>query len=136
MAETDLILMSLCIFLPSVFAAVLLFFPKGMEEYVRWFSLLGTAVTFVVSTMIFINYLGMLHGEREDDGARPKKSTTLVERGQAQDARQIKGDAPLAADQLGRVPWISRFNIDYYLGVDGISMPLILLTTALFFLSM
>src|SRR5215213_6199231 len=112
MAETDLILMSLCIFLPSVFAAVLLFFPKGMEEYVRWFSLLGTAVTFVVSTMIFINYLGMLHGERE----------------QAQDARQIKGDAPLAADQLGRVPWISRFNIDYYLGVDGISMPLILLT--------
>ncbi|MCB1856937.1 MAG: NADH-quinone oxidoreductase subunit M, partial [Gammaproteobacteria bacterium] len=28
-----------------------------------------------------------------------------------------------------RVPWISLFNIEYYLGVDGISMPLILLTT-------
>jgi NADH-quinone oxidoreductase subunit M len=28
-----------------------------------------------------------------------------------------------------RVPWIETFNIQYYLGVDGISAPLILLTT-------
>jgi len=28
-----------------------------------------------------------------------------------------------------RYPWIDRFNVEYYLGVDGISMPLILLTT-------
>ncbi|MGC4027751.1 MAG: NADH-quinone oxidoreductase subunit M [Steroidobacteraceae bacterium] len=28
-----------------------------------------------------------------------------------------------------RLPWIPAFNADYYLGVDGISLPLILLTT-------
>lgn len=28
-----------------------------------------------------------------------------------------------------RAPWITLFNIEYYLGIDGISMPLILLTT-------
>ncbi|MEJ2403054.1 MAG: NADH-quinone oxidoreductase subunit M [Candidatus Thiodiazotropha sp.] len=28
-----------------------------------------------------------------------------------------------------RVPWIPGFNVEYYLGVDGISMPLIVLTT-------
>jgi NADH-quinone oxidoreductase subunit M len=28
-----------------------------------------------------------------------------------------------------RAPWISLFSIEYYLGVDGISMPLIILTT-------
>ena len=28
-----------------------------------------------------------------------------------------------------RMPWIGYFNIEYYLGVDGISMPLIILTT-------
>ncbi|NIR29221.1 MAG: NADH-quinone oxidoreductase subunit M [Gammaproteobacteria bacterium] len=28
-----------------------------------------------------------------------------------------------------RVPWVASFGIEYYLGVDGISMPLILLTT-------
>ncbi|MBL8200573.1 MAG: NADH-quinone oxidoreductase subunit M [Chromatiales bacterium] len=30
-----------------------------------------------------------------------------------------------------RVPWIRSFNVEYYLGVDGFSMPLILLTTFL-----
>ncbi|OQX46944.1 MAG: NADH-quinone oxidoreductase subunit M, partial [Candidatus Sedimenticola endophacoides] len=28
-----------------------------------------------------------------------------------------------------RLPWIPLFHIEYYLGVDGISMPLIILTT-------
>jgi NADH-quinone oxidoreductase subunit M len=136
MPETDLILMSLCIFLPSAVALALLFIPKHMTEYVRWFTLSGTATTFVISTVIFVNYLGMLHSQPEEGGSRPSKSTTLLERSQAQEAREIKGEAPLANDQLGRVPWISRFNIDYFLGVDGISMAMILLTTALFFLSM
>ena len=30
-----------------------------------------------------------------------------------------------------RMPWIERFQIEYFLGVDGISVPLVLLTTIL-----
>src|SRR5687768_2136325 len=30
-----------------------------------------------------------------------------------------------------RAPWITSLGIDYYLGVDGISLPLVLLTTLL-----
>ena len=41
-------------------------------------------------------------------------------------------DGSTAAMQFTeRLPWIQSFNADYYLGVDGISMPLILLTTFL-----
>jgi NADH-quinone oxidoreductase subunit M len=41
-------------------------------------------------------------------------------------------DGSTAAMQFTeRLPWIRAFNSDYYLGVDGISMPLILLTTFL-----
>jgi len=41
-----------------------------------------------------------------------------------------KFDGSTAAMQfIERVPWIEAFNAEYYLGVDGISMPLILLTT-------
>ena len=41
-------------------------------------------------------------------------------------------DAGTAAMQfVERATWIARFNADYHLGVDGISMPLILLTTFL-----
>ena len=39
-------------------------------------------------------------------------------------------DVTTAAMQFEeKVPWITSFNINYHLGVDGISMPLILLTT-------
>jgi NADH-quinone oxidoreductase subunit M len=41
-------------------------------------------------------------------------------------------DGSTAAMQFTeRLPWIRSFNAEYYLGVDGISMPLILLTTFL-----
>ena len=49
MPELDLIWMSAVIFVPSIFALGLLFFPRGTEEWMRWWCLLGTAVTLVVS---------------------------------------------------------------------------------------
>ena len=48
----------------------------------------------------------------------------------------VDADPRDSRDWVARYPWIERFNIDYFLGVDGISMPLILLTTVLSFLSM
>jgi len=39
-------------------------------------------------------------------------------------------DASTAAMQfVERAPWIATYRVEYYLGIDGISMPLILLTT-------
>jgi len=39
--------------------------------------------------------------------------------------------ATSAMQFVERLPWIRAFNVEYFLGVDGISMPLILLTTFL-----
>jgi NADH-quinone oxidoreductase subunit M len=136
MSEADLITMSLCIFLPTLFALVLLFFPKGWEEYMRWWSLLGTAVTFVISMMLFIDYYDMLQRGVEPVTARPGAKTSLVRRAEAATKRQLEGQPRESGDSLARWPWITQFNIDYFLGVDGISMPLILLTTILFVVSM
>ncbi|MEL7024709.1 MAG: NADH-quinone oxidoreductase subunit M [Pseudomonadota bacterium] len=42
----------------------------------------------------------------------------------------LQFDKSTAAMQfVERLPWITRFNAEYYLGVDGLSAPLILLTT-------
>ncbi|HYV35465.1 MAG TPA: NADH-quinone oxidoreductase subunit M [Gemmataceae bacterium] len=139
-AELDLIWMSLVIFVPAFFALALLFFPRGTEEYMRWWSLLGTAVTLVLSLCVFIDYTGM-QGQTPDKDNRPNANTSLLARHDAAADAQFTTD-PLkvnvrkGGDWLSRVPWISRFNIDYYLGIDGISMPLILLTTLLSFLAM
>src|SRR6185295_8901365 len=56
MQEYDLILMSLVIFVPSLFAIGLLFFPRGYEEAMRWWSLAGTALTLGLSLCAFINF--------------------------------------------------------------------------------
>ena len=144
MAELDLIWMSLCIFVPSIFALVLLFFPKGTEEYMRWWTLLGTAFTLVISLFLFIDYLRMM----DYDTANPQK-TLLAERVTTMNFKAGDADARESGDMVARYPWIrvreskyvekreaSRFSIDYFVGVDGISMPLILLTTVITFLSM
>src|ERR1700677_1366824 len=131
MIETDALIMSLCIFVPSIFALALMLFPKGSQEYMRWFTLLGTTVTLVLSIILFIDYLAMLdlhHGDPD--------STTLAHRAEEATKNYGKSEPRDSKDLVARYPWIPNFNIDYYLGVDGISMPLILLTTLLFFVSM
>jgi NADH-quinone oxidoreductase subunit M len=128
--EYDLWLMSAVIFLPSLFALVLLAFPKGSEEYMRWWSLLGTVLTFVASLYLFIDYRGDVVNAYSS--ARDKmEQTTLYRRVQREAA--VAAEAPPHQDRnwVARRPWIEPFNIEYYLGVDGISLPLVLLTTAL-----
>ncbi|MEK7214962.1 MAG: NADH-quinone oxidoreductase subunit M, partial [Chloroflexota bacterium] len=45
-------------------------------------------------------------------------------------------DASSTAVQYGiRIPWVPAFNINYYLGVDGLSLPFVFLTSLLGFLS-
>src|SRR5204862_8004453 len=67
---------------------------------------------------------------------RASKNTTLERRAEAAASSDAKFEPFAPKDMHARYPWVARFNIDYYLGVDGISMAMILLTTVLFFLSM
>jgi NADH-quinone oxidoreductase subunit M len=141
--DHDLLLMSLCTFVPSAFALALLAFPKGTEEYMRWWSLVGTAVTCVISMFVFVDFYQMLDKHSDPAILRSEKVlrtdakvTSLAGRHESSMKAEDKNDKDREYDLHARYPWISRFNIDYYLGVDGISMPMILLTTVLFFLSM
>src|SRR5438552_2521481 len=126
--ELDLVLMSLVIFIPSLFAILLLFVPPGKDEWMRWLTLLGTALTLALSLVMFNDYY---HYVSDLDLSNPSNSL-LNRRALTEDADTKHRDH----DWVARRPWVSQFGIDYYLGVDGISMPLVLLTTALSFLAM
>jgi NADH-quinone oxidoreductase subunit M len=132
--EYDLVLMSLVIFVPSLFALGLVFFPKGSEEWMKWWTLLGTAITLVISLWMFTDFYFQvvdLHTNNRD-------FSTLTARAEAADSARGKYESSgmSHSDWVARRPWVERFHIDYYLGVDGISMPLVLLTTVLSFLAM
>jgi NADH-quinone oxidoreductase subunit M len=132
--------MSLVVYVPSAFALVLLLFPKGQEEAMRWWALLGTAATLGLSLGLFfqfkndvIDYNGV--GTNRVDERQIRERASLD--GRAAELENLPSGAPARwKTWLARYPWIQRFNIDYYLGVDGISMALVLLTTALCFLAM
>src|SRR4051794_24649412 len=106
-AEYDLVLMSLCIFLPSAFAVLLLFFPRGTEEWMRWWSLLGTAATFVVSTWMLIDYLVINDAHAFGEDRRQLLLSTRAEKDKLAHAPEAVEDksnlpSPMAGDLVAR----------------------------------
>jgi len=101
--------LTLLVFLPALVAAALALpvIPKAREELIRWITLATTAVVFVLSLWL----------------AWP----TLF--GAAGPAQYSVGDPSMQL--VVKRPWIPAFGIEYLLGVDGISMPLVVLTTFL-----
>jgi len=134
--EADFVWMTLVIFIPSIFALGLLFFPRGWDEAMRWWSLIGTAATLGASLGLFITYYqNILVTPGILDSKVERAKVSLLARSEEQAAAGV-GAPSSGQDWLARTPWIKRFNIEYFLGVDGISLPLVLLTTALCVLAM
>ena len=107
--QTAVILLSLIVFLPSLAALVLaLFIPKEKTEVIRLFTLGTTAVVMVLSLWL------LLPG---GEGAVRFQPLTA----EMQNAFTLR--------------WIPTFNIYYTMGTDGISYPLIILTTVISFLA-
>src|SRR5436190_18946329 len=138
MAETDLIWMTLVVFLPSVFALGLLFFPSGWERAMCWWSLAGTIATLGLTIGMFFNFKTDtidLRGVTSDKESRARAS--LESRLRTIDMAEEGSSTRLNShDWITRYPWIRQFNIDYYMGLDGISMSMVLLTALLCVLAM
>src|SRR5262249_4404376 len=120
-------------------ALVLIFVPRGQEEWMRWISLFGTAITLVLSLLLFIDYRAdVVDFHRGDGTARNQEELlgVLDARADTADRDELAARALKRQDWVARRSWIERFNIDYYLGTDGISLPLVLLTTVISFLAM
>jgi NADH:ubiquinone oxidoreductase subunit 4 (subunit M) len=135
MYEWDFIWMTLVVFIPSVFALGLLFFPRGKDEAMRWWSLIGTALTLGVSLGMFVNFKNDTVDSSGVIDREVRLHATLQTRAEVADSLAPASPAR-SHDWVSRYPWIANFHIDYYLGADGISMALVLLTTGLCFLAM
>jgi NADH-quinone oxidoreductase subunit M len=137
MAERDLLWMSAVVFIPSVFALLLIFVPRGKEEIMRWLSLAGTGLTLGVSIGMFIAFYSDVIDSNNARGSDPRsREWVSLDYRLAQIESEKIADPQKSTDWLASYPWIERFNIYYYMGADGISMPLVLMTTLLSFLAM
>ncbi len=104
---TAALFLSLIVFLPAAGALLLAFIPSKSHNALRGFSLAVTAVVFLLTLGFFM----------------PGWQGTF--------------DTAQAGMQLAfNKAWIPSFNIYYFLGVDGISLPLVLLTSFISLLAM
>ena len=94
--------LNLMLFFPLVGVLVLLFVPSTQKNLLRWVALLASLVTFAISIWAF--FLSGLYNAANPD-----------------------------LQLVSRHPWITvaGWNIEYHLGVDGLSILLVLLTTFL-----
>lgn len=106
--NTPITLLSLIIFLPALGALVIGLMPKGMDETIKRLSLAVTVAVFALTVWIAV----------------PGNAPTHFTIGQG------------AMQMAFSVPWIPSFNINYSLGLDGISFPLVILTSFLSMLAM
>ncbi len=101
-------LLSFVIFAPAIAALILAFFPKDKIEPMRLFALAATVVIFIVT--VWMAMQGDQPGQFKVDTADMQNASTRA--------------------------WIPAFNIFYFLGLDGISFPLVLLTSFVSVLAM
>ena len=102
---------SLVIFLPAVAALVLCFMPRRQEDSIKQLSLVTTGIVFLLTVWMALPS-GWLHNSPGFD----------------------LGNADV--QHVVSASWIPAFHIHYLVGIDGISFPLVILTSFLSMLAM
>jgi NADH-quinone oxidoreductase subunit M len=98
--------LTLMTFLPAAGAVVVSFLPRDNHKLIRWVTLACTAVVLAIGVLLYPQF------SRSLPGINQPSTFQFVEIGQ----------------------WIPAYGISYYVGVDGLSFPMVLLTALLCFL--
>jgi NADH-quinone oxidoreductase subunit M len=105
---TPVFLLSLIVFLPAIATLFIALIPSEQKEAIRWATLAVTAVVMVLVCLLLLPYDPAL--------------TFDTSKAQLQSAFNYD--------------WIPSFQIDYFMALDGISLPLVVLTAFVCLLAM
>jgi len=102
----DNYILSIITFAPLAGALLILLMPSKNRRTIQWISVIFTAIPLVLAFRIYQNYLPSNTGINEADLFQ------FVE----------------------KYPWISSFKINYYVGVDGLSVTMVFLSALISFI--
>jgi NADH-quinone oxidoreductase subunit M len=128
----DALLLTLLWLVPLVGSIAVLAVPKRNTQIIKMVSLLATLITLALTIVAYQWYVS----PRTDQNLPAPMSVSLAERAEANRIEEATSHhAPPAAepatadhDLVARFHWIPYFNIQYFVGLDGISLSLIILT--------
>jgi NADH-quinone oxidoreductase subunit M len=116
------------VFLPLLGALLLTLVPGRQRELAKTISLAATGVVFGLTLILWAFY-----ARQASDPGWP----SLAARAAALRPGQPPLDEAVSRqDLVVRVPWIRSFGVEYYLGVDGLNLPLVVLTAFITMLAM
>ncbi len=130
--ELDMIWLSVLIFLPAAVGLLILALPARAKEVARWCAVFGAAATLAVAMCVWVDYVRVLefYSDRTERSMYHPLSQleSRVEHQRSLIAKPVPG--PFQSFDLVVVrTWIGAFDIQYALGVDGLNLALIILTT-------
>ncbi|MBI2619687.1 MAG: NADH-quinone oxidoreductase subunit M [Ignavibacteriales bacterium] len=102
-------------FVPIIGMAAVLMVPKGNDAAIKWIPAVATFLQLVLAAMIYLNFNKGMTGINSLEGMQ------FVEK-----ARWIDVEG---------VSWFGRIQIEYFMGVDGLSVTMVLLTALISFIA-
>jgi NADH-quinone oxidoreductase subunit M len=102
-------------FIPIVGMILILFIPKENQNAMKWTAAVATFLQLVFAVMIYFNFNRAFTGINTQEGMQFVEKASWID---------IRG-----------VPWFGRIHVDYFLGVDGLSVPMVLLTALISFVA-
>lgn len=116
MIQTSFPVLSLIIFIPIVAAIVILLLKNEQRDLIRGIAISSAAVVFGLSLFVYLNYNANVVN------LDTVQTQMIAEGGSA----TAMFETTLAFEE--RVEWIPSLGIAYHVGVDGLSVPMVLLT--------
>ncbi|SIO65617.1 NADH dehydrogenase subunit M [Singulisphaera sp. GP187] len=123
---SDDLLLTLLWLLPLLGAIGVLFLPKRAETAIKGTALAITIATFALTLVAYSAYVQP--GSNASAPLRERAERNSLNVSNATGASTATEVGPALGDLVVRRTWIPYFNIQYYLGLDGISLSLVLLT--------
>jgi NADH-quinone oxidoreductase subunit M len=125
---SDNVLLTSLWLVPLVGAVVVLFVPRRSEQSIKWISLAFTSVMFLLTLMALSAYLSSAPGTGPRASMEVRAAQNTLISAESRELTEAVESGAGVNDLMVRRAWIPYFNIQYYLGVDGISLSLVVLT--------
>ena len=123
---SDELLLTMLWLLPLIGAAVVLSLPRRAKGAIKWTALAFTGMTFLLTLSAYWSYVG--EGSKASAPLIDRiKSNVLEAAEKGGEATSVKETGAGLNDLVARRPWIPSFQIEYFIGLDGISLGLVML---------
>lgn len=118
MIQASFPVLSLLIFVPIIAAVIILFINKEQKDLIRGLAIGAAAICFILGLFVYLSY----NSQVADLTARQDQ---LIAEG-GDDVGSTMFDETLAFEE--EYSWVPQLGINYHVGVDGLSAPMVLLT--------